>query len=81
MLIAGCLHLKCIPAIRSDEWKLGDLRMYSVLSKGVEKFILRVSIAFLRFHIHYRQLISKLLQCSHSLIDDATISRVRKHVT
>jgi hypothetical protein len=80
MLIVGCLHLKCIPAFRPEEWKLGDLRIYSVLSKRVRKyipFILRVSNAFVRFHIHYRQFINTLLQCSHSLIDDTTISNVR----
>jgi hypothetical protein len=80
MLIAGCLHLKCLPAFRPEEWKLRDLRIYSVLSKAVRKyipFILRVSNAFVRFHSHYRQYINTLLQCSYSLIDDTTISNVR----
>jgi len=79
MLIAGCLHMKCLPTIR-PEWKVGDLRTYSVLSKAVRKFIpfiVCVSNAFVRFHIYYRQSISTLLQCSHSLREDTTISNVR----
>lgn len=49
MHIAGCVYLKCLPTIRPEEWKLGDLRIYNVLSKAVRKFIpviLRVSNAF-----------------------------------